>query len=185
MEFKIGQIVFFNWNNPYMKLIRLFNLVRYKDLGWAHCGVITKVDDETVQIHEALSSGFVKSDYPIEFMMGVIEQGICAIAETETELIDVEENADKYLGRGYGWFDIFGIFASLVLKWKFIKITGASKLICSEAVARILYDSSNKEIDFEAEYDKPYDLITPMDIYLSKQVKVAENGSESVLSTSE
>ena len=55
-----------------------------------------------------------------------------------------------------------------MFKFKFLKVTGANRLICSEAVARILYDSSKKKINFQKEYDKPYDLVTPQDIFVSK-----------------
>jgi len=48
---------------------------------------------------------------------------------------------------------------------------GAKNLICSEAVARILYDSSEKKIDFEKEFLIPYDLIEPMHLWRSKQIE--------------
>ena len=55
-------------------------------------------------------------------------------------------------------------------KFAFTISTGTKQIICSEAVARILYDSSNKKINFEKEFDKRYDLISPIDLYYSKQI---------------
>ena len=52
-----------------------------------------------------------------------------------------------------------------------LNLSDDNKLICSEAVARILYDASEKDINFELEYCKNYNLITPMDIFESKYVK--------------
>ena len=46
---------------------------------------------------------------------------------------------------------------------------GAKKLICSEFVARVLYEISNKEINFEEEFNKKYDYITPADLYQSRR----------------
>jgi hypothetical protein len=34
-----------------------------------------------------------------------------------------------------------------------------------------MYDSSSKNINLESEFNKTYDLITPADLYMSKQIK--------------
>lgn len=171
MEFKVGMVIFFNWKNTFSKLIRLFNRVKYGETGWTHVGIITKIEGKSVQIHEALSKGFVKSWYPKKFLNEKIKYNIIEVKSVNKKLFDVEWNANNYLGRGYGWWDIFGIVLSFIFGIKSIKFTGAKKLICSEAIARILYDASNKEIDFQKEYKKNYDLITPQDIYISEYLK--------------
>ena len=171
MNYKKGQIIFINWDNFYVKLIRFYNRMKYGESGFGHVGIITKVTKDSVQIHEAVSKGFVKSYYPKEFLNGKIGEGTIEVKETKIKLKDVEKNADKYLGRPYGWGDFIGIILSLITGCRFIKITGASRLICSEATARILYDSSNKKINISEELDKTYDLLTPQDIYLSKFLK--------------
>ena len=145
--------------------------MKYGESGFGHVGIITKVTKDSVQIHEAVSKGFVKSYYPKEFLNGMIAKGTIELKETKIKLKDIEKNADKYLGRPYAWYDIAGVIISFLTGCRFIKITGTSKLICSEAVARILYDSSDKKINIAKELDKPYDLITPMDIYLSRSLK--------------
>ena len=48
---------------------------------------------------------------------------------------------------------------------------GIKYLHCSEAVSRVIYDSS-KETNFEKEYSVPFDCISPAHIFLSKQVKI-------------
>jgi len=171
MKYKVGMCIFINWDNWCVKLIRLFNRIKYGEKGFGHVGIITKVEKNRVQIHEAVNKGFTKSWYPKDFLDKRIEEGTIEVKETKIKLKNVEINADKYLGRPYAWFDLIGIIISFLTGCRLIKITGASKLICSEAVARILYDSSNKKINFEKEYWKDYDLITPMDIYLSRSLK--------------
>jgi len=171
MEFKKGQIIFFRWPSFYSKLITLYNLKKYGEKGFTHVGIITNVKKNEIQIHEAISKGFVRSDYPIKFIENKIKEGIIKVKESKIKLIYVEDYSNQYLGRPYAWYDIFGIFISTLLGFKFLKLTGTKKLICSEAVSRVLYDSSNKKLNLSKEYHKPYDYITPMDIFYSKQVK--------------
>ena len=170
MRFKEGQIVFFKNDSIYSKIISFYNFSVYGERGFTHVGIITKVLKDNIQIHEALSKGFTKSYYSKLEMEALIDLGDLEI-KSAGKLNKVFENAEKYLGRPYAWFDIFGIILSFLFKFRGLRFTGANKLICSEAVARILYDSSNKTIDFVKEYDKHYGLITPMDIYKSKFLK--------------
>lgn len=79
------------------------------------------------------------------------------------DLAGVKKNAEKYLGNEYAWKDIILIVIHWFTGFKFGG--DSNSLICSEAVARILYDSSGKEINFAQEYDMPYDLITPVLVY--------------------
>jgi|GEM_PF-2494802 len=169
VKFKRGQIIFLNWDGLFAKVVRYYNQVKYKEEGFSHVGIITNMTLSKVQIHEAGSNGFVKGWYSKEFLENMIKRETCAIVDSKVRTTNLEWEADKYLGRPYAWHDIFGIALSFLFGWRFLEITGAKKVICSEAVARILYDVSNKKINFELEYDKPYDLITPMDIYYSEQ----------------
>lgn len=177
MKYKTGQIIFFNWNNIYSKVIGVFNRLEYGETGFSHVGIITEVLDDKVLIHEALSKGFSASYYSTEHLNQYFAEGSIAIGEAKMPLTYTLEHANNYLGRPYAWFDIISITLAFFTKFKFLKLTGASKLICSEAVARILYDASGKKIDFEEEYGKKYDLITPMDIYRSNQIKLITEAS--------
>lgn len=165
---KVGDVVFFEGDGFFSSCIKHYNMINYYCSGWTHVGIITEIKKDNVLINEALSNGFVRNTYSISYVEERIKEGTMKLKTPKKRLTKVKEHADKYLGRGYGWFDIFGITISMLTGFKFLKITGANKLICSEAVSRILYDSSNKKINLSRELNKPYDLITPMDIYLSE-----------------
>jgi hypothetical protein len=171
MEYKIGQIIFFNWNGFYSKAVGAYNLKKYKEIGWTHVGIITQVDKDMVVIHEALGKGFISSYYEKWWLDDKIKNKIILIKEVREPLNDVFDNAEKYRDIKYGWRDIFGIIFRYVFGFELFPMSGPNRLICSEAVVRILYDSSDKKIDFEKEYAIPFDFITPMDIYLSKFLK--------------
>ena len=171
VEYKVGSVVFFNWNNPFMRLVRLYNLFKYGELGFAHVGIITEVTKDQVLIHEAISDGFVSSWYNRSFLDEKYEEGAMDIKYPNTKLINVKEIADNYLERKYGFFDLFCILLVLLFPksdW-YLKFTSANRLICSEAVSIILLLSSNYKLDLSKEYNKQFDLITPHDIYKSDQ----------------
>lgn len=169
MKFNVGDVVFFKGKSFYSTLIYSYNFIKYGESGYSHVGIITKIKKSTIVIHEALGSGFQANDYEKWWLNNKIELGDIKIRQSIIKLTNVYKNAEIYYGRGYAWSDILFIGLAFLTKFKF-SITGANRLICSEAVARILYDSSNKKINFEKEYNKPYDLVTPMDIFLSKQL---------------
>lgn len=169
---KVGDIVFFKSNGLYGKIVSLYNRLNYDMPGFGHVGIITKVGDK-ILIHEAVGEGFIAGYYSKEYINEKIESGKIVISKPKKKLTYVLEHANNYLGRPYGYLDILSITLAFFTGFRFLSLTGSKKLICSEAVARILYDSSNKEIDFSKEYNKPYDLITPMDIYLSTQLKLS------------
>lgn len=172
MKYKVGQIVFFDFKKGIIaKCINFYHILNHGFSRCSHVGIITKVDDFEVTISEALSNGFTESIYKKAYLYENTQLKNMYIKETKIKLNDVYSNSQKYLGKPYGFLDIFSIILSFITRFKNIKLTGSKSLICSEAVARILYDSSNKKINFEKEYSKPYDLITPMDIYLSKFIK--------------
>lgn len=167
MKFKVGDIVFFKGKSTYSWIIYSYNFMKYGEKGYSHVGIITKIKKDTVIIHEALSSGFQANDYEIWWLNNKLKLGDINIRQTKLKLTNVFKNAETYYAKAYAWSDIFFIGLAFLTGFKF-SITGANRLICSEAVARILYDSSNKKINFSKEYEKPYDLITPQDVFLSK-----------------
>ena len=174
MKFKKGQIInFAHDGNIFMKLIRFRNLIVYGCLGYSHSGIITEVKRDVVKIHEAVNKGFVSTYYPKEWIENRIKEGKVAIGTAKKPLTNVHKHADKYLGKPYGWFDIFNIIFAWIIgrNSRFFRYFAGSKaLICSEAVARILYDASNKKIDFVKEFGIPYDMIEPQMLYVSKQI---------------
>ena len=176
MEIKEGQVILFKYNDSFfMKLISFGNLIRYGTTGWTHAAIVGEVDkvNGIAWVYEALDKGFTRTEggYGIEWLKKKHAEGEIEIGETIKPLNNIKGNCEKYLGIPYGWVDIF--YCALWVffgKSSFSFSTGAKELICSEAVARILYDSSNKEIDFVKEFGKSYDIITPMDLKISSQI---------------
>lgn len=172
-EFKVGQVLNSKGQGIYGKLIGFRNgLIYGKEHNWTHSAIITEVKENKVLVFEALSNGFVSNYYEKSWLSNKIKEGFYIIGETKIALKDVHKHANKYKGTGYGWLDIIHIILYWIFgsKAKFL-FTHAQALICSEAVARILYDASEKKIDFEKEYEIPYDLIEPMHLWQSKQIK--------------
>lgn len=172
--YKPGQIVNFSNNHLFAKLIKFRNLLVYGELGWSHSAIITDIYKDHVLIHEALSQGFVSNKYEKWWLNMKLERGEIAIGTSKVKLKNVLKCANNYKGRPYAWWDIFNIFFSWIsgrssLIWRFFK--GPKYLICSEAVARVLYDSSDKKLNLEEEFNKPYDMIEPTDLFKSSQLK--------------
>lgn len=158
------------------KLVRWRNQLRWPDMeNWAHTCIITKIDGDTVEIAEALGKGFTITNYEKWWVEAKIKEGFYVEGNTITPIKNIRETAQLYQGRPYGFFDIMAIVGFWILGGysKYVpRVFGGSKaLICSEAIARILYDASNKQIDFEKEFNIPYDLIEPMHLWTSNQIK--------------
>lgn len=180
MAIKKGDIFFSENDYLYSKLINLYNRVTFGKNGPTHAGIVTEVHKHYYVVYEALKEGFVASEYGKAWTNEQIKEGKIYFKRPIYELKNLEENAKKYLGVPYAWYDIFKIGLMLLTGLKGIYFTGANKLICSEAVARLLYDCSNKKIKLgynkrkskqKSEYKIPYDLISPMHIYKSKYMK--------------
>lgn len=175
MKFRKGQILNFAYEgNIFQKLIRWRNYFIYGNKGYSHSGIIIDVKNDFVEIAEALDQGFITDGYSKGWLNERIADKTIAIGESKIPLKNVKKHTEKYIGTPYGWFDIWNIIFATFFKinsrsFRFFK--GAKYLICSEAVARILYDASNKKINFEEEFGIPYDMIEPMHLFLSKQIK--------------
>lgn len=171
MEFEIGQVVNFFYDDSKLgKAIAIRNYLVWGSLGWTHSGIISKVKNGIVTIHEAGYSGFTKYDYKISGLTELIKQGIISIGKPEKELTDVEKTCKALEGRPYGFMDLFNILFVTLFKRKATKLSGPRKLICSEAVAHILYTCSKNKIDLSKEFGIPFDYIEPMHLYNSKQI---------------
>lgn len=174
IKIKTGDIINFSWNSWHGSFIKLHNYIRYgysPQNKWTHSGIVVKTTKSDITVYEALKEGFVERVYKKETLNQWYEEKRIAVGTPNKPLITVKAYADKYLGAPYGWLDIFSIILyTLFGKLSFYISTGSKQLICSEAVARILYDSSQKKINFEKEFNKRYDLITPIDLYKSKRI---------------
>lgn len=170
MKFKVGQVLNSRGTSFFMKLVRLRNKIRWGLDGFSHSSIIGEVLDDDVIVYEALSKGFVKNKYEKWWLEARIDEGTYIIGTANAKLTKVKTHCEKYLGTPYGWTDIWAIFKYWAFGRNALVDTDTRALICSEAVCRILYDASNKKIDFEEEWKVPYDEIEPMHIYLSKQI---------------
>ena len=106
-----------------------------------------------------------------------IQKGVVAIKtiKVDMSLQQIEERANAYVGTPYGWFDLMFIWLLGILNKKWIKklkvdklaysYLNKSRIICSEFVSRLLYDSSFRKINLEELFDKKYSLITPADLW--------------------
>jgi hypothetical protein len=171
INLKVGDILNFAYADTlFSKLIRFRNRFYYNS-PYTHSAIITNVEDGIIEVAEAINKGFTISDYSYNWLSDRIHNGTIIVGRTSKELSNIRENATKYSGIRYGWGAIFFISLSLLSRQSIKWSDGVKSLICSEAVSRILYDSSNKKINFELEFNKPYDEITPDDLANSKQIR--------------
>lgn len=172
---KSGDVLLFRWNSPYSKLIYLANYINHGRKGYSHVGVVAKVNKYSIIVYEALSDGFKKIEYGKSELDNLMYNNNVDVGRVNIKLNNVKNNCEKYLGRPYGWMDILSIgFYTIFRKYSFLFSPNAQHLICSEAVARILYDSSDKKINMSDEFNKHYSYITPTDIHDSKHIKIVE-----------
>jgi len=139
---------------------------------YTHAGIITKITNEGYWLAEAIGKGFVNTPYHMTWFENRLKSKFYLIGKSKIPLKNLEKHIKNYEGRPYAWKDIANIFlytltGKYALKWS----TGAKELICSEAVARILYDASNKKIDFVKEFGRSYDLIEPYHLLQSEQIQ--------------
>ena len=153
--------------------IMFVNKIRYKEEGYTHSAIIIDEDKDNYLIAEALSKGFTISWYDKKWIIQKIKEGVIekGIPKVKIDKKILYANAYKYNGTPYGFLDLFNILWYFIFGKIAFKFTGAKGLICSEAVCRLLYDASDKKIDFEKEFNKDFDLITPTDLSKSTQIK--------------
>jgi hypothetical protein len=179
MEYKAGQILNFKENGDlFGKAIKFYNKIVYGEEGYAHTAIILKTNPLTVA--QAMPSGFEIKEWYLPWFNNEVNAGKIVVGETTIPLKNVEETARKYEGTPYGFLDILSIGTILLFRGRSIGFTGSKAIICSEAIARLLYDCSDKKIMLGfgklkdkalSEFKKSYDLITPMDISKSKFIK--------------
>jgi hypothetical protein len=176
MEFKPGQILNFTWGGVFGNLIQIYNQREYNEKGPTHTGIISEVKEGSVIVYEANRTGFNKLEYGKGELQGYIYTKNLVVGESIIHLKNVKENCEKYEKTPYGIFDIvyIGLY-TFIGKSAFKLSTDAKKIICSEAVVRVLYDSSDGKIDFEKEYNKPFSFVAPIDLKFSKQIRWLKN----------
>lgn len=137
---------------------------------WNHAGIVGENTEEGHVIYEAQASGLVKSVYPAEKLAKRLWDAEIDLLYPRYKVTDVKKHCENYLGIPYGIGSLFKIGWGILTKKTPEKSDGIKKMICSEFVARVLYDATNKRLNFEREYNKDYDFITPDDIWKSDQL---------------
>lgn len=153
-----GDIVLFSHTRLFDRLVKWFT-----NSDYSHIGIIYSAGGKSIKVGEAWGTGFDIRKRRVE------EIHACKVRRSKTQLKNVQKNLNKYIGSRYDKLNILGL-----ILYKFIRLrvfeTSAKNLTCSEASARFLFDSSLKKINFETEFNKPYDYITPADLALSDQL---------------
>lgn len=166
---KVGDILLYKTNGIFGKIINFGNLIHYGKFGYSHAAIVGEIFPTYCVVYEAKGKGFIKSNYDID---AVKADNNIDVYSPIRSVSKVKEHAEKYLGKPYGWLDILHIVLYIVFgKKSFTLDTGAKSIICSEAVARILYDASHRKINIAEEMGKRYDLITPQDLANSKMLR--------------
>jgi len=151
------KIIFFNWGSFYGKLIRFAT-----KSNWSHVGIIGNEDTENYTVYEALDNGLVKNSYNKKDISDLIKKNKVLIRTIKVDKdCNLSKCCDKYIGKPYDWLTIFNIGFYFVFRRYALKYKGPRYLICSEFVARVLYDLG---LNLSKILNKPYDYITPADI---------------------
>ena len=134
-----------------------------------HAGVVYAIDARFVYVAESQKEGFVIVPYEIDYFEDLLG-GRILTRRSRVPIKEVQLIIDKYVGLKYGFLDLIFILLYVITGKILFKDT-TKRLICSEAVARVLYDCSKKSINFEKEFNKPFSYITPDDLNQSIQLK--------------
>jgi hypothetical protein len=175
MKYK-NKIFFINETESiFGKLITLFNRIKFGSSDVTHTGIVADETKDQVLIFESVPKGFVSSWYDKSWLVEAEKRGTVKFKETKKRLTKVLDTCKKYEGTPYGYINLvfhgINLVLSLLFLNKFKYSDGIVAGHCSEMVSRVIYDSSNKSIDFEKDYDKSFDQITPQEIYMSSQMK--------------
>ncbi|QQS37459.1 MAG: hypothetical protein IPM56_05755 [Ignavibacteriales bacterium] len=155
---KPGDLVLFSHTRFFDKLVRWFT-----NSEFSHAGIVYEIGEKYILVGEAWGTGFDIRKRRVKEIYS------CRVRRSSIDLVDVLPVIKKYVGSPYDKLNIFGLVFYKYFRIKFFE-TSANNLTCSEASARFFYDSSNKGINFEKEFSKPYDYITPADLSLSNQL---------------
>lgn len=160
------KFMFFSWKNPYSKAIQLVTKCK-----WSHVGIAIQNKD-SYTVYEAIAKGLVKTDYTKEFIESCIKDGRVCIKETKEKYDEVLIHyiCAQYIGKSYDFLAIFYITYFWITK-KAKEYENIRNMFCSEFAARASYDITNKILNFELEFIKKYEFLTPADLFNSKQLR--------------
>lgn len=153
-----GDLVLFSNNGLFDRLVKLFTRSKF-----SHAGIVLELKEKYVIVGEAWGSGFNirKRKYA--------ELNNCRVRRSKEAVANVKENIIRYVGRPYDKLNILGLVLYKLFRIKLFS-TNAKAMTCSEFSARFFYDAAFRKINFEKEFHKPYDYITPADLSNSNQL---------------
>lgn len=156
------KIVFFAWDTTYGKLIRFHTKSK-----WTHVGIVAAENTEGFICFEALNKGLIKTHYSRTQMTELERQGLAVVKEVDLRVSEQKlwDTCAKYEGTPYDWISIINIALYSILGRRALNFSGPRAVICSEYVARVLYELSGGQINFENIYGKKFDLITPAELF--------------------
>jgi hypothetical protein len=157
-KYQPGDLVLFSNNGLFDRLVKIFTRSQF-----SHAGIVLELREKYVIVGEAWGSGFDirKRKYS--------ELNKCKLRRSKEALANVKENIIRYIGRPYDKLNIFGLVLYKIFRIKLFS-TNAKAMTCSEFSARFFYDAAFRKINFEKEFNKPYDYITPADLSKSNQL---------------
>lgn len=156
------KIIFFAWESFYGKLIKF-----HTGSKWTHVGIVGLERAEEYVCFEAINKGLTASVYTKAQIAEWEKLGLVKVVELDLRVSSERllRTCQAYEGYPYDWISIINIALYGILGRLALNFSGPKALICSEFVARVLYDLSDKKIDFEQVYGKKFDLITPTEIH--------------------
>jgi hypothetical protein len=147
------------------RLIRFFT-----KSNWNHVSIIGEMTDYGYIVYEAQAKGFIKSEYTFEYLQRRIDEKTIVPKDFNSKLYSVSPEAEKLLGIPYGKWNLVAILWAIITGKNNQRYSnGIKEMICSEAVSRLLFRCSKGKVNLSKEYNKPHDMITPKNVFDSKQ----------------
>jgi len=162
----INDIVLFRKNNSWISRAIAF----VTSSSYTHAGIVYYVGNNEVITAEAQAKGFVLVKRSKEEFDALVNLRSIILLRSRKPLFDMTEDIELMLGTKYGYLDLLKILINKITGKKAFK-ESTNSIICSEAVARLLYSASDCKVDLSKEFNKGFDLITPDDLNMSKFLK--------------
>lgn len=170
------------WDSFISKTIRYFD-----GSDWSHVGLVVEVSEKHILIFESNSNGTKYIEYTKEEIIRYIAnnnmkfQMLKYPKDVDLTTSNLKDVCNKYLNKSYGWLNYIFLIPLMFMKkmkmkvevWKILMNSDENPFpiktflkgfICSELLVRVLYDLSDKKINFERVTGKPFEITTPGDV---------------------
>jgi len=164
MKLKVGDCCLFNNGGFYSFVIRLHDFFNLRFSKATHAGIVCRVEKNGVWIREAIENDgpdFDEYYYEYKWLEKRVAMGNFIVRRPKMRLTNVRRVCESYEDFEYDWASIFLMPFSVVFSTPKV-------VFCSEAVARIYYDTSKKQLNISKELNKHYEKLTPTDLYRTK-----------------